>query len=1323
MKREHRSGRSRSQLFRAIESLESRLLLSATRYVDINSIGPTHDGASWDTAYLNPQEALAAAVAGDTIRVADGTYKPTSGTTRTISFNLKTGVNLLGGYAGYGAADPDARDIAANATILSGDIGTPGSKTDNSYHVVVSSGMTSTAVLDGFTITAGNANGSSDPTRDGGGMYNSGGSPTVSNCTFSSNSATGEGGGMYNYSSSSALINCAFSANSASGYGGGMYNYSSSSSALTNCTFSGNSASYSGGGICNGSSSPSVLTNCAFSANSARRSGGGMYNSSSSSSALTNCTFSGNSATGEGGGMYNYYSSPTMSNCIIWGNGSSPVYNDSSTPVITYSDIQGGYSGTGNTNADPLFVRTPWTGPDGTFGTADDDYGDLRLRTGSLVLNIGSNAAVPTGITTDLAGNPRIQNGMVDMGAYEGTTSAPAAKILYVDRSAVGTNTGTSWTNAFVSLQSALLTAADGDTIRVADGTYKPTATTERTFTFSLRNSVRVYGGYAGYGAIDPDARDIAGSATVLSGDIGVPGSNIDNSYHVVVSSGMTLTAVLDGFTITAGSANGTSPIYSGGGIYNSGGSPTVSNCTFSGNSADGSAGRGGGMYNNYCSPAVSNCTFSGNSASSGGGMYNYYSSPKLSNCTFSRNLASIGGGIYNYSSPFSRLTNCIIWGNATSPIYNSSSTPVITYSDIQGGYSGTGNINADPLFVRSPWTGPDGTFGTADDDYGDLRLRPGSPVLDIGSNAAVPTGIISDLAGNPRIQNGTVDMGAYEGTASAPAPKTLYVDLTAVGTDTGTSWTNAFVSLQSALAAATDGDTIRVADGIYKPTATTDRNFTFAVKDVVALYGGYAGYGAADPDARDIAANATILSGDIGTPGSKTDNSYHVVVSSGMTSTAVLDGFTITAGNADGNSSPASYGGGMYNLGGAPTLNNCTFSGDFARHNGGGMYNDYSSPGLTNCTFSGNSAWGYGGGMYNDYSSPKLTNCTFSRNSASSYGAGMYNQYSSSPNLTNCVIWSNGSSPIYNNSNSSTPVITYSDIQGGWTGTGNINADPLFVRNPSPGPDNIWGTADDDYGDLRLRITSPCIDAGSNGSVPAGITTDLAGNPRFIDVPGVNDPGAIVDMGAYEYTLPLAASGSRFLLNAVKPSVRISFNGDVSAITLSAGDLLLENLSSAQPIDCSAVATVAYDPATRSATWSFAALLADGNYRATLPAGSVSDAGGNALASDYSFEFFALAGDANHDRTVDITDLGILATNWQGNGKTFSEGDFNYDGIVDISDLGILATSWQKTLAAPSQPVIRPATPVRAPGRSPVVSAQLTATKPRRSVAAEVGI
>src|SRR5215217_3268393 len=114
---------------RHTETLEPRRLFS-TIYVDVASPAVVPDGAAWSSAYRDLRLALNASVAGDEIRVADGTYKPSTGTSRSFSFNLKSGVSVLGGYAGYGAGDPNARDVAAYATVLSGDIGVAGNVAD-----------------------------------------------------------------------------------------------------------------------------------------------------------------------------------------------------------------------------------------------------------------------------------------------------------------------------------------------------------------------------------------------------------------------------------------------------------------------------------------------------------------------------------------------------------------------------------------------------------------------------------------------------------------------------------------------------------------------------------------------------------------------------------------------------------------------------------------------------------------------------------------------------------------------------------------------------------------------------------------------------------------------------------------------------------------------------------------------------------------------------------------------------------------------------------------------------------------------------------------
>jgi hypothetical protein len=410
-------------------------------------------------------------------------------------------------------------------------------------------------------------------------------------------------------------------------------------------------------------------------------------------------------------------------------------------------------------------------------------------------------------------------------------------------------------------------------------------------------------------------------------------------------------------------------------------------------------------------------------------------------------------------------------------------------------------------------------------------------------------------------------------------------IRVTTTGATSGTcgdTWANG-CDLQYALTTvAASGDEIWVVQGTYKPTAATDRAATFQLRNGVAVYGGFAGT-ETSRDQRDWENRVTTLSGDLNGDDEgfiyNDENSYHVVTGGGTDASAVLDGFTVTGGNANGSdpdnegggmrnfvSSPtlsnvtfsgnsADYGGGMHNWGSNPTLSNVTFSGNDADYYGGGMFNyDSSSPALTNVTFSGNDADWYGGGMHNHlssptlsnvifsgnsavsaggmencrYSSPALSNVTFSGNSAANDGGGVNNHTGSRPTLTNCILWGNtaSSGPQIRNDASSSSSVTYSLVQGGYAaGTDIIDADPLFVRNPDPG-DGDWDTpGDNDYGDLRLRAGSPAIDAGNNTAVPAGVSVDLAGNPRFIDDPqpdfasGTTPIGTppIVDLGAYE--------------------------------------------------------------------------------------------------------------------------------------------------------------------------------------------------------------
>ena len=526
-------------------------------YVDDNAPAGGN-GSSWATAYARLQDALAAASAGTEIRVAGGIYRPdrsaahpTGTGARTASFELASGVALRGGYAGYGAPDPNERSFLDHPTVLSGDLaGDDGPdfqfNVENSYHVVTGVWLGSATVLEGVTITGGNADDVA-PDDSGGGIYNLYASPTLTSCTLTDNYAAGDGGG------------CA--------------NYDGSSPTMVNCVFSGNSAD----------------------------AGGALYNVNSSPS-LTNCTLVGNDAN-QAGGVLNDSGSPTLVNCILWDNQGEQFLNlGVAEGAIRYSNIQGGFGGPGNTSAVPRLV--------------DADGGDLRLRPGSPCIDAGDATALPSGVSTDRDGNPRLHDDpgktdtgipvgavVIDMGAYEFQGVTPPPGVIFVDSDATGLDDGSSWEDAYTTLSLALEAATPGDQLWVAGrlAPYTPAPPgSGRDSTFQLVDGVALYGGFAG-GEFSLTARDVAANPTTLSGDLNgddepdVGGSHLskqDNCYHVISASNTNAGTVLDGFIVTGGNANAAVfPNGSGAGLYNSAGSPTIRNCTFSGNLAQNNGG------------------------------------------------------------------------------------------------------------------------------------------------------------------------------------------------------------------------------------------------------------------------------------------------------------------------------------------------------------------------------------------------------------------------------------------------------------------------------------------------------------------------------------------------------------------------------------------------------------------------------------------------------------------------------------------------------------------------------------------------------------
>ncbi|MHC4696395.1 MAG: hypothetical protein ACYTFA_06610 [Planctomycetota bacterium] len=582
---------------------------------------------------------------------------------------------------------------------------------DNSYHVATGSGTDATAVLDGFTITAGNADHEfSGPPTVGGGMYNDWGSPTLANCTFTGNSATEHGGGMYNrYNSSPTVANCTFTGNSATEHGGGMYNYGGSSPTLTNCTFTGNSADY----------------------------GGGMYNDGQSS--------------------------PTLTNCILWGDAPNEIHNSSSTCTMTYSCIRDDdpddgsvYPGVGNIDDDPLFARNPDNGGDGWGDDPDtpdineganDAYGDLHLQPRSPCIDVGDNDAPGLdGVSSDLDGNPRMMDDpdtpdggnpgapgppIVDMGVYEywpdcndndvadvvdmlEGTSADCNTSGVPDECEPGgledcnANGTTDWCDMLAGTSDdcndndipdecdiAGGTSDDRDEDDIPDECEPVHNITLDTIHPTIQEAIDLAedGHEIEVGpGIFVERINLLGKVITLRStegpDVTIIDGDADGSV-ITCTSGEGPNTVIEGFTVANGRAD------NGGGMYNSGSSPTVINCIFSGNSPTGAHpdGVGGGMYNHQASPTLIDCTFSGNSAtgthgrSLGGGMYNHEASPTLTDCTFSGNSAGSGGGMCNeQSSP--ALTDCAFSGNSGSyggGMDNEQSSPTLTDCTFSG--------------------------------------------------------------------------------------------------------------------------------------------------------------------------------------------------------------------------------------------------------------------------------------------------------------------------------------------------------------------------------------------------------------------------------------------------------------------------------------------------------------------------------------------------------------------------------------------------------------------------------------------------------------
>lgn len=1012
-------------------------------YVDENAPGPVFDGLTWTRAYTILQFALDDARSGDVIYVAEGTYKPYNfygGDTNPYrAFRLKNGVGLYGGFdPSSGVTTMEQRNWKSHKTILSGDLGWSGFLGDNCYHVfyhAASLVLNSTAILDGFIVSDGNAIGDGTHEHSGGGMYNDRCSPTIRNCTFANNHSIQYGGAIYNRNDANPTIEnctfsdnqsqeggavandevdptitrCAFTENSATWNGGAIYTKNFAIPHVTDCVFRLNTAEKGGGAMYNlNYASPQVLR-CTFDRNTAVRDGGAImnymdstariqdcvfvmnrttdvngdagaiyngidadvriinclfyYNRSANGGAILNrssnpflnvCTFYANRATLAGGGMFNTAASPTVTNCIFWTDRLDEIYNeDGAAPSITYCDIYDDYSGTGNIETNPRFVRVPdfWditfaAGKTNTIivaSTKGHSVGDvLELDNDGIkrtitamkeniisftpALKVNSSAGMLVGnwgdylvktVTEDFhlrdnspcidAGNNKslelpdhdidTQPRIVD-GDDSGTATVDMgfdeyfAGVWFVDADATGSNNGTSWINAFTQLQSALNVAQSGESIWVAAGTYIPTVRIDSTDARSA--CFQLKNGVQIYGGFDPSA----GATRMEHRDW--------DTYESILSGD------LDGDDTTADNAYHV--------FFHPESLALTSTAVLDGVIIRHAAGkygdltdRGGGMYNHGCSPTIRNCRFGDNHSLSGGGMYNENCAPTLIDCIIgsdyleSGNSASFGAGIYNLNAD-PELIRCRIQHQEAydgGGMYNDASNPIVT----------------DCVFKGNRVLG---TF-----EYN----RGGGMYNGNGSNPVL-TGC--------SFENNVAIFASFARGAGMFCDATSEPTLTDCRFDTNLSWHHG--------------------GALYcQGSSPVIRSTRF------------------EDNRGDDAGGAVYLEG----------------------GSAVFEDCRFVSNQTD------DKGGGMYCDAASPSVADCNFVECSANDGGGIVLNNGSNAEFARCGFIENTVRFTGGGIMAFQSSPVLTDCFFENNSSTSssggIGGGMHCEFGSNPELTRC--------------------------------------------------------------------------------------------------------------------------------------------------------------------------------------------------------------------------------------------------------------------------------------------------------------------------------
>ncbi len=873
---------------------------------------------------------------------------------------------------------------------------------------------------------------------------------------------------------------------------------------LISLTITGGIASnYNGGGIYNWYGAL-TLTKSTVSGNTASNSGGGIYNDYGTLT-LTNSTVSENSAS-LGGGIYNGYGSLTVTNSTVWNNrsrqnwghdlydfaGRVDFYNsiiaNEYDCIVTYDGFLSAYN--------TLSSFTSWDQSKNCFVydyssplfVSDKDY---SLADNSQAIDVGNNGFVTT--ETDLAGNPRIAFGTVDLGAYECQTES-FSTVVNTLLDVIDDKDG------LISLREAVTVyAAKGDTVTfdpaLVGGTIvlagsEIEITEEITIDASAIGGITVDGdGKSRIFNVDgQDAVTVTLKSLTITGGYELEGGGIFNDAYTTLNlfdctvtgntamnyGGGIINSGTMSFTDCVISDNYSS--YSGGGFYNYG-DVTMTRVTISGN---GAARFGGGFYN-FGPSILTACVITENRAANGGGINHLSVEMTLVDTLIAKNEGQLGGGLYIEKSGTVNIYNSTVAGNTarlggglyhvgTANFYNSiivGNTADDTGSDI---HRVGGNLNAFySLSTYTGWTTSDNVYEFdpdrplfKDSDAGDYTLAPRSQANGTGNNNYVSSD--TDLAGNSRIVLGTVDLGAYE----------LQIE-------------------SSSTVVNTLLDVVDCQDELI------------SLREAVTVYAEEYSVITFDPS---LVGGTIVLSG------------YEIEINKGITIDAsAIGGITI---DGDGKSRIFYLYEEYY---GPVTLKSLTITGG-NEYDGGGIYNiRYDTLYIFDCIVTGNTAANYGGGIFNS-GAMELFNCLISGNESEQFGGGLYTEWSGTVDVYNSTVVGNnaqlgggvfndGTSSYYNSiivGNASSD--TGDDIYYNY---GSLNA--YYSLSTYTG----WSESDNSYkfdperplfknieaGDFTLAPKSQAIAMGNNEYVQTSF--DLAGEKRITFV--------AVDLGAYEST------------------------------------------------------------------------------------------------------------------------------------------------------------------------------------------------------------